>query len=228
MLRTRSAWWACASAEGRVGAQAGTGCTEAEWLGSRKRAPEGEALWRRGPTGRGPGGKRSGSRERDAGSRQGRGARAGFWPDEEPGGWAGGPQRGPQLGDAAARAQATAHGFLLFQVSRSGCQRFRKNNPGRRPACWALGAERSRRPSEAPGGPGRRGHRRDVVARDPAPALPADAGPAPCAQVRADAAGGRVCVGVPLGIHAEQVQVNTRASHLHLHPQIQSTGWFSV
>lgn len=67
---------------------------------------------------------------------------------------------------------------LFFQVGQSGCQRFWENSPGRRPACRALGTERSRRPSEPSGSAGRRGHRRDVVARDTGPSAHlSDAGP---------------------------------------------------
>ncbi|MEJ1277180.1 PR domain containing 4 [Cricetulus griseus] len=40
-------------------------------------------------------------------------------------------------------------------VGQPGCQRFRKNSPGRRPACSALGAVHGRRPSETSGGPWR-------------------------------------------------------------------------
>lgn len=68
--------------------------------------------------------------------------------------------------------------FLPFQVGQPGCcQRFRKDSPGRGPACLALGSEHGRRASETLGGPGRRGHQRDVLARDPGPgALLSDAG----------------------------------------------------
>lgn len=59
--------------------------------------------------------------------------------------------------------------FLPFQVGQPGCQCFRKDSPGRGPACPSLGTERGRRSSETWGSPGRRGHQRDVLARDPGP-----------------------------------------------------------
>lgn len=192
-MRTRRAGseGRCAGTEGRVRAQAVNRLhvrrvaekpeTRPEWLRSRKRSPEGEALEEAvGLTGRGRAGNDKGAVNGARGPGSARAPRRASGPMKN-------QAAGPVLLRWATRpdglqrpgqGKATLIAFLPLQAVQSGCPRFRKNSPGRRPACPTLGAECSRRPSETSGGRGRRGHRRDVVARDTGPgALLTDAGP---------------------------------------------------